>query len=160
MKTPKERAIFLFFVTTGLRRKEVFSLNKSDIRLSDRLVIPPKDENRTKLNWITLYNEECKRDLEEYLLTRRDSNQKLFPFESFKFFLMWKEAREKTGIKITPQVLREWFCNEMGQLGVPDRYIDAFCGRVPRSILARHYTDYSPERLKEIYDKAELKVLG
>ncbi|MEM3506079.1 MAG: hypothetical protein QW589_01440 [Candidatus Bathyarchaeia archaeon] len=38
-------------------------------------------------------------------------------------------------------------------------YVDAFCGRVPRSILAKHYTDYSPERLKEIYDKAGLKVL-
>jgi len=48
----------------------------------------------------------------------------------------------------------------MGELGVPDRYIDAFCGRVPKSVLARHYTDYSPERLKRIYDKAGLKVLS
>ena len=53
-----------------------------------------------------------------------------------------------------------WFCNEMGKLGVADRYIDASCGRVPRTILGRHYTDYSPERLKEIYEKANLKVLG
>jgi len=48
----------------------------------------------------------------------------------------------------------------MGRLGVPDRYVDAFCGRVPRSVLARHYTDFSPEKLKEIYDKARLKVLS
>jgi intergrase/recombinase len=48
----------------------------------------------------------------------------------------------------------------MGRLGVPDRYVDAFCGRVPRSVLARHYTDFSPEKLKEIYDKADLKVLS
>jgi len=48
----------------------------------------------------------------------------------------------------------------MGELGVQDRYIDAFCGRVPKSILARHYTDYSPERLKRRYDKAGLKVLS
>jgi len=47
----------------------------------------------------------------------------------------------------------------MGELGVPDRYIDALCGRAPKSILARHYTDYSPERLKRIYDKAGLEVL-
>jgi intergrase/recombinase len=71
----------------------------------------------------------------------------------------FKATREMTGLNITPQVLREWFCSEMTRLGVPDRYVDAFCGRVPRSILARHYTDYSPERLKEIYDKAGLKVL-
>jgi len=40
------------------------------------------------------------------------------------------------------------------------RYVDAFCGRVPRSVLARHYTDFSPEKLKEIYEKAKLKVLS
>ncbi len=70
------------------------------------------------------------------------------------------EAVKKTGIYITPKILREWFCSEMGRLEVPDRYVDAFCGRVPRSVLARHYTDFSPERLKEIYDKAGLRVLG
>jgi hypothetical protein len=37
---------------------------------------------------------------------------------------------------------------------------DALCGRVPKSILARHYIDYSPERLKRIYDRADLKVLS
>ena len=30
------------------------------------------------------------------------------------------------------------------------RYIDAFCGKTPKSVLARRYTDYSPERLKRI----------
>lgn len=44
--------------------------------------------------------------------------------------------------------------------GVQDRYIDAFCGRVPGSILARHYGNYSPEVLKEIYEKAEIKILS
>jgi hypothetical protein len=29
-----------------------------------------------------------------------------------------------------------------------------------KSLLARHYTDYSPERLKKIYDKANLQVLS
>jgi hypothetical protein len=28
-----------------------------------------------------------------------------------------------------------------------------------RSILAKHYLDYSPEKLREIYEKANLKVL-
>jgi len=55
--------------------------------------------------------------------------------------------------------LKEWFCCEMGTLGVSDRYIDAFCGRTPKSVLARHYTDYNPERLRHIYEKANLKVI-
>ena len=57
-------------------------------------------------------------------------------------------------------MLRVWFCNKMGELGVQDRYIDIFCGRAPKSVLAKHYTDYSPKRLKAIYDKANLKVLA
>jgi len=47
----------------------------------------------------------------------------------------------------------------MGKLGVPDRYVDAFCGRVPKSVLARRYSDFKPEKLKEVYDKANLKFL-
>jgi len=71
---------------------------------------------------------------------------------------VFKKARKKL-THITPKTLREWFCSEMGRLGVPDRYVDAFCGRTPKSILARHYTDYSPRTLKEIYDNVNLKVL-
>jgi intergrase/recombinase len=63
------------------------------------------------------------------------------------------------GLEISSQVLREFFACELGRLNVPDRYVDAFCGRVPQSVLARHYTDFSPERLKEIYDKAGLRIL-
>jgi len=34
-------------------------------------------------------------------------------------------------------------------------YIDAFCGRIPKGILEKHYTDYSPEALRRQYDKLE-----
>jgi hypothetical protein len=36
----------------------------------------------------------------------------------------------------------------------------SFGARAPKSVLARHYTDFSPEKLKEIYEKAELEVLN
>ena len=35
-----------------------------------------------------------------------------------------------------------------------------FCGRTPKTVLARHYTDYSPERLRRIYEEANLEVLA
>lgn len=43
---------------------------------------------------------------------------------------------------------------------VPDRFVDVFQGRAPKSVLAKHYTGKGLERLKRIYDKANLKVLG
>jgi len=47
----------------------------------------------------------------------------------------------------------------MDGAGVQDRYVDAFCGRLPKTILAKHYTDYSPSRLRRIYNRAGLKIL-
>ncbi len=40
-----------------------------------------------------------------------------------------------------------------------ETYVDAFCGRTPKSVLASHYTDFSPEKLKDIFEKSNLIVL-
>jgi hypothetical protein len=47
----------------------------------------------------------------------------------------------------------------MGKALIPDRYIDIFQGRVLRNILAKHYTPQGIRLLREIYEKANLKVL-
>jgi integrase len=72
---------------------------------------------------------------------------------------VFKETADKIGIAMSAHTLRSIFAREMSRAGVQDRYIDAFCGRVPGSVLARHYSDYSPEVLKEIYSRADIKIL-
>jgi len=47
----------------------------------------------------------------------------------------------------------------MSRCGVDAKYIDAFCGRTKSSVLEKYYLDYSPERLREIYDEARITVL-
>jgi intergrase/recombinase len=69
-----------------------------------------------------------------------------------------KSTREETGVDIPPQKLRQWFCSEMLRLGVSETCVGAFCGRVPHSVLARHYTDFSPDKLREIYERANLRI--
>jgi intergrase/recombinase len=123
-------------------------------------VIIPKKAHETKSTkncWVTFYNEEA----EAYLtwLDSLEEDDRVFTADVC-VYSAFKAARQVTGIDITPQKLREWFCEEMGNLNVPDRYIDAFCGRVPNSVLARRYTDYSPDKLQRIYEKASLKVIG
>jgi len=46
----------------------------------------------------------------------------------------------------------------MSDLVLSETYVDAFCGRVPKSVLARQYTDFSPEKLKEVYSKVDLRI--
>lgn len=40
----------------------------------------------------------------------------------------------------------------------PYKNESAFCGIVPKSVLVRHYTDFSPEKLGEIYKNAFFEV--
>lgn len=56
--------------------------------------------------------------------------------------------------------MRKWHLTELGELMVPDRFVDIFQGRAPRSVLAKHYTGKGLERLKRIYEKAALAVFS
>ena len=83
----------------------------------------------------------------------------LFRISPHNFIAAWRRASEDSGVRVTPQVLREWFCDEMGRRGVPDRYVDAFCGRAPKTVLARRCSGYSSEKLTSIYERARLRVI-
>ena len=155
----EEKALFLLIASSGLRKHEAIQLKLKDINFEKRMVIPNYD-SETKRTWVSFYNCEAEKVLKRWLEKRNQRSERLFPMAHCKEARLFREAISKTGLHITLKTLRIWFCCEMANLGVQDRYVDAFCGRVPRSILARHYTDYSPERLKEIYDKTGLKVLA
>jgi integrase/recombinase XerD len=160
LETPKEKALFMLYATTGLRREEILQLKPENIDFSKRMITPNNHEGETKKSWVSFYNEEAEQALQEYMKTKKHSrSQRLFPMKRDEVVEMRKAARDKTGFSITPQKLRQWFCSEMLRLGVSETYVDAFCGRVPRSILARHYTDFSLKRLKDIYEKANLDCL-
>jgi len=149
------KVLFLFYASSGLRKNEILKLTPKNVIFEKRMIIPTGHNGATKSCYVSFYNSEA-----ENALTRINLGEnKLFKVSDRQNKKIWKAARKKTGLNITPKRLREWFCCEMGNLGVGDRYIDAFCGRTPKSVLARYYTDYNPERLKKIYDDADLKVL-
>jgi integrase len=162
LQTNRAKALFLIYATTGLRKQEVLSLRLKDVDFENRMVIPrlAHETNTTKKTWITFYNTECEDYLDQYLQERGGSNNKLFPISQGTFCRIWREGRQRSGVHVSPQVMRVWFATEMARLKVLDRYVDAFCGRIPSSILAKHYSDCSPDTLKEIYDRANLNILS
>jgi integrase len=147
-------ALFLFYASSGLRKREVLSLNVSDVDFKKRMIIPNNHTGHTKCSYVSFFNWET-----EEALNKLDLNDKLFKISDRQYKKLWRKAQIKSGLHITAKWLKDWFCCEMGNLGVSDRYIDAFCGRTPKSVLARHYTDYHPNRLKRIYDEAYLRVI-
>jgi integrase len=152
--------LFLLYATTGSRRDEVLSLKLENIDFEKRMITPNNHDGETKKPWVSFYNEEAEQALKEYLAAKKKSrSERLFPMQRNEVVALWKSASDKTGIDITPQKLRQWFCSEMLRLGVSETYVDAFCDRVPKSVLARHYTDFSPVGLGQAYDKAGLRIL-
>lgn len=153
--------MFLLYATSGLRRQEILSLKPEDIDFQKRMITLNNHFGETKKSCCSFYNEEAEEAPNEYLTTKKQSRSKrIFTMQRYEVFELWKSAREKPGLDITPQKLRLWFCSEMLHLGISETYVDAFCGRVPKSVLARHYTDFSPEKLERIYGEAKLKVLS
>ena len=156
----RTKALFLFYVSSGRRRNEILDLDLTDVDFERRMLTPIGKESQTKHTWFSFFNEEA---LEAYRRYGKEegtpASGKLFEGASH-LNKVFKETSGRTGIKITPQVLRKWFCSDLLSKGIQEVYVDAYCGRVPKSVLARHYTDFSPERLKEIYDRAGLKVLS
>ncbi|MHB8567700.1 MAG: tyrosine-type recombinase/integrase [Nitrososphaerales archaeon] len=154
------RALFLFYASTGPRLMEVLELTKDDIELDSCMVRPQPHDGESKRSYLSFFNNECSQVLRKYLDERTDQDARLFPTDASTVHDVFKRVSKESEVKITPKKLRDWFCSEMGELGVPDRFVDAFCGRVPYSLLARHYTDYSPKWLKMIYDRAMLSILS
>jgi integrase len=157
LSTDKMRAYYLITATSGLRKSEILSLKYSDIDFKNRMIIP-KTRSSSKHTWISFYNEEAEEVIQEYLDGKTEG--KIFPWGSTQWRRQWNQVKENSEIWITSKMLRMWFCSEMSTLGVSDRYVDAFCGRTPKSVLSRHYTDFNRKRLKEIYDKANLKIFS
>ena len=162
LNNDRDKAIFLMYATSGLRRNELLCLTVDEVDLESRLIVPKSthQSGTTKNTWATCFNIETQTYLRQYLANRQTNDKRLFQISEVTLRRAYREANSRTGLQIKPQVLRDWFCCQLGELGVPDRYVDAFCGRIPKSVLAKHYTDYSPERLKRIYDKASLQVLS
>jgi len=142
-----------------LRRSEVLNLTRDDVDF-ERRCVKAKHDTRTKRAGVTFYNGECETYLRKYLDSRTENNNRLFRIGYRQFLQIWKKASRAAEFKITAQVLRKWHSTMLGELMVPDRFVDVFQGRAPKNVLAKHYTGKGLERLKRIYDKAGPKVLS
>lgn len=163
INSEKYQVAFLLLATSGLRRRELMELTPADFDLENRAIYPaPDDGQTTKRQWMTFYSPDTEKRLQQVFDPKQmKPSEPLFTCHPDTLSRSIKRASKRAGtMTVTPQLLRVWFCHEMGQLGVADRYIDAFCGRTSRTVLAKHYTDYTPQNLQEIYENAGMSILA
>jgi len=149
---------FLILYNSGLRIGEVLGLKVSDINFDTNMInVSDIHEGDTKYSWISFITKQTSQIIQQYLSTTNitDTNSKIFPVTKRTIQKMFQDASEYLGIAITPHLIRTIFAEKCTKAGIQDKHINAFCGRVSQGILAQHYTDYSPRKLREEYDKVE-----
>jgi len=163
LTSPRMKALLLMGATTGLRKGEIVGLRFDDVDFQTRTVVPKVHGGTTKHSWVSFYNIECEEALARHIASMRPALRakgKLFPIGEGDFKDEWGHAKTVSQVQLKFKDLRDFFAQSMLDLGVQSIYIDAFSGRAPGSVLAKHYIDLSPQKLKQVYDQAGLKVLS
>lgn len=151
--------VFLVLHNSGLRIGEVMKLKVKDIDFETNMInASDLHTGITKSSWISFITRQTAKNLKQYLDINKIAGKPeshVFPISQRSVQSAFKNTSEYVGYSITPHLLRTIFAEKCTQANIQEKYINAFCGRVSQGILAKHYTDYSPTKLREQYDKVE-----
>ncbi|MEM2906429.1 MAG: site-specific integrase, partial [Candidatus Bathyarchaeia archaeon] len=158
------RVTFLGLLSSGLRLAEFLGLRQEDVDFSTRMVRPGgRPSETTKRSLFSFLTREAMDALQAYrdryppgregllFLSRRE----VLHGTCNKVQNAFREASRLSGVRVNPHLLRSVFADRLGIVGIPDRFIDAFEGRLKDEELQRHYSDYRPEKLKVLHLLAE-----
>ncbi len=147
--------IFLVLLSSGLRIGEVLSLKVYDVDFDTNMINASEiHQGNTKSSWISFFTEQTSEFLKSYM-DDINEDQKIFPISQRSVQQEFKDTSNLLGMSVNPHLLRTVFAEKCTMAGIKDKYINAFCGRVSQGVLAKNYTDYSPNNLRKQYDIAE-----
>ena len=150
---------FLVMHDSGLRIGEIMKLRVKDIDFEIKMIDASEiHKGNTKHSYLSFVTEQTSEILFDYL----DNNNKLDDLDLLLFDVStrtiqkdFQNASLETGIEINPHMLRTVFTEKCTDAKIHEKYIDAFCGRTPKRIIAKHYSDYSPDSMRKRYDAVE-----
>ena len=148
---------FRLLAETGLRKSEVLKARIGDIDWEHMALIPNR-ATATKKSGIGFFTADTAQMLKEHIdkLADKEPEAPIFPYKSDTWLRKaFKRAEARTGIHVAPQMLRVRFSDKLGEVDVPDRYVDILQGRAPTSVLAKHYTPSGLRKLRAKWKKAE-----
>ena len=153
----QSKLLFLILHNSGLRIGEVLQITINDIDFDSFMIdVSNVHQGTTKSSWISFVTSQTIQQISQYVKRMNLSlNSKLFTISERSAQQNFKDTSEITDITINPHLLRTVFTEKCSIAKISDKHINAFCGRISDSIISKHYTDYSPSKLKEQYCKVE-----
>lgn len=154
---------FLLLYCSGLRIGEVMKLRVENLDFTINSIDASQlHEGSTKHSWVSFFTNQVDQYLKNHIQQKDlEPENYLFSVDTRTVQNSFKLVSENLEIILTPHMLRSVFTEKCTLAKIPDKYIDAFCGRTSPGIIAKHYTDYSPEKLRLHYNLVEpLLILG
>lgn len=157
------RFLFLMLAVSGLRLGEILSLRAKDVDpVTGKLDVSWVHSGRTKSSNFSFINAETLEALSP-VLAAKSQEERIFPtwlegeHYADRFF---REASAKCKIKLTPKDLRSFWASWMIDHNMPESRVDFLQGRLSKSVLRRHYLDFSEEKIFRLYQRAGLSILS
>ena len=147
--------VFLICFNSGLRVNEVlkFHLDKIDFGLNC-VNVSEIHSGDTKSSWYGFYTYQTAEIFTNYINQNYICGD-VFSVTYDQVYAEFKRVSGITGIELTPKSLRTIFVERCIDAKIDKNVIDIFEGRIPKGVQSKIYRNYSPERLKEYYDKVE-----
>ena len=158
--------LLLVLLASGMRLGETLQLRKSDLRWEEERteISIPAEITKTKTARTTYLTEEASEALLDYLRTRTDSDERIFPFsaESAQYYL--RKTAKQLGLNAqsegrTPAVhwhmTRKWFISRFSLAANKD-VAEHIAGH--EGYLSISYRRYTKKQILKEYIKAEKKL--
>ena len=148
---------FLLLYCSGLRIGEITKLKVSNLNFEINSIDASQiHKGTTKHSWISFFTEQVAKYLRDHIRQKNLQNDDyLFSVNTRTIQNSFKSVSEQLGITLTPHLLRSVFTEKCTAAKIHDKYIDALCGRVSPTMIAKHYSDYSPDNMRKQYDLVE-----
>ena len=148
--TPRERAIFEFYLATGCRVSEPLTLRHKDVLSGVFKVTGKGDVDR-----MCMINKRAEFYIRQYLGTRDDDSELLFPSIKFKgrpvkyrsIEDIMSKIGKRCGVKFTPHILRHTFATKALEAGVALSIVQKMLG-------------HSSSSTTEIYAKNSVETIA
>ncbi len=155
LETLQMQLVFFICFNSGLRVNETLQIETEKIDFSLNCVdVSDVHKGDTKSSWHGFFTTQTAQLLESYINDNYICGD-VFSVTYDQVYAEFKRVSEVTGIQLTPKSLRTLFVERCIDGKMDKNVIDIFEGRIPKGVQSKIYRNYSPERLKEHYDKVE-----
>jgi integrase len=144
-------------IVSAIRPEHLLRLTKKLFDRPNRMINTWQKTFGKKNFFFSFYTENLRPRVESYLDLLPKPESQLFPLTSRYIQKEFVKASEKSGISITPKMLRKFATNWLRRHGMIPEDVDVLTSHTPYSIVARHYMDTS--RIKSEYDNSMKEII-